>query len=239
MLPKWPTGLPKSREIRSRMRHQKKYEILIEFKSENVRFWRCQTHRNALYISISVVSAGHDKIRNFIVDAERHRRTPRLSAISGKAIDVCVAVFYGLWPIQCATLAEIGDAAITVLTKIGIEKVKQFYCKTGDKIRQISCQNLQNITNMAPQIYIKSMKNQGCVADAFLERFGAALGCQMLDFGSQNLQNSIKMAPKNYPKSRLRRGCVFGAFSGGPRCDFGSRVLISTWPFWRQFSKKN
>ena len=93
-----------------------------------------------------------------------------------------VAVFYKLWPIRCATLAEIGDAAITVLSKIGIEKVKQFYCKTGGKIRQISCQNLQNLTNMAPKIYIESMKNQGCVADAFLERFGAALGCQMLDF---------------------------------------------------------
>ena len=53
------------------------------------------------------------------LDAERHRRTPRLSAISGKAIDVWVVVFYGLWLIQCATLAEIGDAAITVLSKIG------------------------------------------------------------------------------------------------------------------------
>ena len=66
-----------------------------------------------------MVFADYDKIENFIVDAERHRRTPRLSAISGKAIDVWVAVFYGLWPIQCATLAEIGDAAITVLSKIG------------------------------------------------------------------------------------------------------------------------
>ena len=37
-------------------------------------------------------------------------RTPRLAAISGKAIDVWVAVFYKPWPIQCATLAEIGDA---------------------------------------------------------------------------------------------------------------------------------
>ena len=76
-------------------------------------------------------------ISKVIVDAERHRRTPRLSAISGKAIDVWVAVFYGLWPIQCATLAEIGDAAITVLSKIGIGKVKQFYCKTRDKIKQL------------------------------------------------------------------------------------------------------
>ena len=95
-----------------------------------------------------------------IADAERHRRTPRLSAISGKAIDVWGAVFYGLWPIQCATLAEIGDAAITVLSKIGIEKVRQLYCKTGDRIRQISCQNLQNKNKISPTWRPISIKNQ-------------------------------------------------------------------------------
>ena len=73
-----------------------------------------------------MVLAYYDKIMNFIVDAERHRRTPRLSAISGKAIDLCDAVCFGLWPIQCATLAEIGDAAITVLSNFGTEKLKQF-----------------------------------------------------------------------------------------------------------------
>ena len=80
------------------------------------------------------------------LDAERHRRTPRLSAISGKAIDVWVAVFYKLWPIQCVTLAEIGDAAFTILSKIGTEKVKQsyqkLYWKMGDQIIKISCKNL-------------------------------------------------------------------------------------------------
>ena len=40
-------------------------------------------------------------------------------------------------------------------------------------------------------------KNQGCAADAFLERFGAASGCQMLDFGSQNLQNIIVDAERH------------------------------------------
>ena len=88
---------------------------------------------------------------------------------------------------------------------------------------------------MAPKIYIKSMKNQGCVADAFLERFGAALGCQMLDFGSQNLQNITKTAPKIHEKSRLCRGCVFGAFWGGKMVtarDFAG-------PIWEQFSIKN
>ena len=49
----------------------------------------------------------------------------------------------------------------------------------------------------------------------FLERFGAALGCQMLVLGRQKLQNITKMAPQIYEKSRLRRGSVGGAFWGG------------------------
>ena len=40
-----------------------------------------------------MVGAGYCKIKNFIVDAERHRRTPRLSAISGKMVDVWAAGF--------------------------------------------------------------------------------------------------------------------------------------------------
>ena len=61
---------------------------------------------------------------------------------AGKVCSNRVCKFLLLELMWCATLAEIGDAAITVLSKIGIEKVKQLYCKTGDKIRQISCQNL-------------------------------------------------------------------------------------------------
>ena len=34
----WHQDAPKCRKMRSRMRHQKKYEFLIEFKSGNVRF---------------------------------------------------------------------------------------------------------------------------------------------------------------------------------------------------------
>ena len=71
-----------------------------------------------------MVNADYDKIENFIQDAERHRRTPRLSAISGKMVDVWAAGFLRMWPIQCATLAEIGDAAITVLSNFGIENFK-------------------------------------------------------------------------------------------------------------------
>ena len=61
---------------------------------------------------------------------------------------------------------------------------------------------------MALEIDLKSLKNNGCLADTFLERFGAALGCQMLDFGSQNLQNIIKIVPK----SMKNRGSVADTF---------------------------
>ena len=46
----WHQDAPKCRKMRSRMRHQKRYEFLIKFRLENVRFWRCWTHPNALYI---------------------------------------------------------------------------------------------------------------------------------------------------------------------------------------------
>ena len=39
-------------------------------------------------------------------------------------------------------------------------------------------QNHQNIVNMGAKIYPKSVKNRGCVADAFLERFGRPLGAK-------------------------------------------------------------
>ena len=65
---------------------------------------------------------------------------------------------------------------------------------------------------MAPKIYIKSIKSQGCIAHALFERFGAALGCQMLNFGKQNLENITKMATKIDPKSMNNRGCVADAF---------------------------
>ena len=53
----------------------------------------CSTHRNALYEGILVVDAYYDKIKKLIQDAERHRRTPRLPAISGKMVDVWAAGF--------------------------------------------------------------------------------------------------------------------------------------------------
>ena len=44
-----------------------------------------------------MVNAYYDKIENFIQDAERHRRTPRLPAISGMMVDVWAAGF--LWAV--------------------------------------------------------------------------------------------------------------------------------------------
>ena len=40
-----------------------------------------------------MVFADYEEIENFIQDAERHRRTPRLPAISGKMVDVWAAGF--------------------------------------------------------------------------------------------------------------------------------------------------
>ena len=69
--PFWYEDAPKCRKMRSKMRHQKKYEFLIKFRSENVRFWMGWTHPNALYISIWVVFADYDKIENFMkIDAQ-------------------------------------------------------------------------------------------------------------------------------------------------------------------------
>ena len=77
----------------------------------------------------------------------------------------------------------------------------------------------------------KSVKNLSCVADAFLERLGAAVGCQMLDFGSQNVQNISKMATKIYPKSMRNRGCVADAFLDRLAAPNGSRPGC----FWEPF----
>ena len=92
-----------------------------------------------------MVNTYYDKIENFIQDAERHRRTPRLSAISGKAIDVWVAVFF--WAVADSMrdagryLVDIGDAGIQISSKFKYERVKQLYanwrrndCKMDDKI---------------------------------------------------------------------------------------------------------
>ena len=44
----WHQDAPKCRKKTSRMSNQNKYEFVIEFSSENVWFWRCWTHPNAL-----------------------------------------------------------------------------------------------------------------------------------------------------------------------------------------------
>ena len=80
----------------------------------------------------------------------------------------------------------------------------------------------QNISKFNVKVGSISMKNQGCVADAFLERFGAALGWQMVDFWSQNLQN---ITPKIDPESMKNQGCVADAFLGRPLGTAGGRIL--------------
>ena len=68
--------------------------------------------------------------------------------------------------------------------------------------------NHQNIIKIAPKMDPKSMKNRGCVADAFLERFGAAFGRKKDQTGRFERillatifdQKSKKWHPKRFPK---------------------------------------
>ena len=62
----WHQVALKFQKMTSRMRHQKKLASLIEFCRKNMRFWMCWTHRNALYISISVVLPHYNNISYFI-----------------------------------------------------------------------------------------------------------------------------------------------------------------------------
>ena len=71
-------------------------------------------------------------------------------------------------------LAEAGD------TGDQNEPKSKQKCAKITKMNLTLYQNHKNITKMATQIGPKSIKNRGCVADAFLERFGAALGHQIL-----------------------------------------------------------
>ena len=77
-----------------------------------------------------------------ILDAERHRRTPRLSATWGRR--GCTRVLDGRWPLQCATLAETSK-------------------KEGDI--------LQTCTKMAPQFHPKP-NIKVASQNGFCERFG-------------------------------------------------------------------
>ena len=114
--------------------------------------------RNYLFYNRKRVSGRHEKtLQNrckiyvrkrhakSIVDAERHRRTPRLSAISGKAIDAWVAGFFGAVAASMRDagryLVDIGDAGIQISLKFKFKRVKQLYanlsrnyCKMNDKI---------------------------------------------------------------------------------------------------------
>ena len=51
---------------------------------------------------------------------------------------------------------------------------------------------------ISPKRLPKSMKKRGCVADAFLDRFGTVL---MVDFGCRNHKHIINMVPEIEPKS--------------------------------------
>ena len=79
----WHQDAPKSQNMTSRMRHQNKFEIWMESRSENEDFWMCWIHRNALYISISVVLTHYIKIKNFIENWYRHEAQNALKSTLG------------------------------------------------------------------------------------------------------------------------------------------------------------
>ena len=56
-------GFSKCQKMRSQKGYQKTHRFVMGSSWEGVRFYRCRTHPNALYISISVVSADYDKSR--------------------------------------------------------------------------------------------------------------------------------------------------------------------------------
>ena len=74
-----------------------------------------------MYESILVVDALYDKIENLIQDAERHRRTPRPRAISGKTIYV-----WELGLIQIDSMWDTGRSLATLALK-SMKKVSQHH----------------------------------------------------------------------------------------------------------------
>ena len=97
------------------------------------------------------------------------------------------------------------------------------------KTIQNDIQNHQKSMKMGPQIHAKSMKNQGCVADAILERFGCVpggarqnslgqndqkvalfgifFGSLWRQFSIKNLKKAFKNAFQNRCRKRFENQC--------------------------------
>ena len=75
---------------------------------------------------------------------------------------------------------------------------------------QISCQDLQNITKIAPKIDAKFLKNRGCGADTFLERSWAPKGraasiCDGPFWELFSIKNQKKASKKAMSNSMLKK----------------------------------
>ena len=140
-----------------------------------------------------------------IVDAERHRRTPRLSAISGKAIRAwVVGLGCGRFNVRrWQILATFGD----IRRHLAIKATKKW--ATGVKI--------------SANLVLKSNQNLWKIKVASRMRFWSVLGRPwgakwsiLGDQPSKYHQNGSQNESKIDEKSRLHCGCVFGTFLGGP-----------------------
>ena len=82
-------------------------------------------------------------------------------------------------------------------------------CKKVKKLCRNWCRNHENVTKMAPQIDPKSMKNRGCVADAFLGAKNlphrSFPGYLLEPFGDHFRPKIEKVASKKACKNRYRK----------------------------------
>ena len=129
-----------------------------------------------------------------IVDAERHRRTPRTLAVESKALESKKSADIGRhWR---GKKRKKHAKTMNISPKRVPKSLK--YHQNGSQNRKNGCQNRFKTNE-------KSMKNRGCVADAFLERFGAPqwsnrptrLGSVLAPFSIKNLKKCAKGAERD------------------------------------------
>ena len=140
-----------------------------------------------------------------IVDAERHRRTPRPWATSGRLIYERMLAWRG--PIQCATLAETGDTGAWWLPKrsadIDVEKVLKYDAKRGGK--------RQSGWKREAGRHRRHWHRKGWKKHAEIMKISPKWVSE-LEKTHQNHENIAQMGIKIDPKSMKNRGDVRNAF---------------------------
>ena len=113
--------------------------------------------------------------------------------------------------------------------------------QTSQKVRQYGPRKLQKSIKMGPQIDAKSMKSRGCVADAFLERFGCIFGAnrpeRVVRFGTPLAtifdQKSEKWVQKRFQKSMPKKGRNLMPKLTKKGAKMGSKIDEKLIEFWK------